>query len=265
VFRRDDTHLQVGIDDSRVVVPDTPGVRKLLRELERGEGLGSVTPDAGIAFDRLDAAGFLVEGDQLRAAGGDRPGLTYAAFAANGPRAPALLAARAACRVSVHGPEPWHSVQAERLAAGGLSVASTDGHPNVTVVISAGEPPRSVSDELMRHDLPHLLVTLLPDGARVGPFVMPGRTACQRCIDAHLSEDDVRRPLVLEQLEHLTVPGPCDPVLSHAALAMAAREMATYAEGGRPATWSATLTLGPDLDLPLRAWSRHPHCGCSWG
>ena len=36
------------------------------------------------------------------------------------------------------------------------------------------------------------------------------------------------------------------------------------AEGDRPATWSATLTLGADLALPRRDWPRHPHCGCSW-
>ena len=265
MFRRDDTHLQVGIDDPRVVLPDTPGVRSLLRELEQGEGLGSLTPDAGLALDQLDAADLVIERDQLWAAGGDRPGLAAAAFGAHGPQAPALLAARAACRVAVRSTEPWQAVLTDRLLIAGLDASSAIDRPAVTVVVTAGEPPRSVSDALVREDQPHLVVTLLPDRARLGPFVLPGRTACLRCLDAHLTEDDARRPVVIEQVEAASAPCPCDPVLAHAALALAARELVTYAEGDRPATWSATFTLTADLGQPVHRWPRHPHCGCSWG
>ena len=49
------------------------------------------------------------------------------------------------------------------------------------------------------------------------------------------------------------------------ALAWAARDLATYADGGRPSTWSTTLTLDPAHGgAETRAWSRHPGCGCSW-
>ncbi|MEO6512235.1 MAG: hypothetical protein ABIO16_14650, partial [Nocardioides sp.] len=60
-------------------------------------------------------------------------------------------------------------------------------------------------------------------------------------------------------------PAPYDPLLAHAAAALAVRDLTSYAEGDRPATWSATVTLTPDLALPQRHWARHPHCGCSWG
>jgi bacteriocin biosynthesis cyclodehydratase domain-containing protein len=127
------------------------------------------------------------------------------------------------------------------------------------------EPPRSLLDALVVEDRPHLLVTLCADQARLGPFVVPGVTACLRCLDAHLGEDDPRRALVLEQLEDAgPMTAPYDPVLALAASALAVRDLTSYAEGDRPATWSTTITVGADLALPHRTWPRHPHCGCSW-
>ena len=266
VFRRDDAHLQVGLDRPRVVLPDTDGVRRLLRDLGRGDGLSSLTPEAGLALDRLAEAGVVVERAELDGAVRDDPrGTAAAVFAARGPAAPARLAARASCRVAVVAPEPWLAAAADRVALAGLDLAADD-RPTVTLVVSSGEPARSQVDLLVREDRTHLVVTLLPDRARLGPFVVPGATACLRCVDAHLAEGDPRRGLVLEQLESRPGPSvPSDPLLAQAALCLAARELASYAEGDRPATWSATLTLGADLSLPHQAWPRHPHCGCSWG
>ena len=116
----------------------------------------------------------------------------------------------------------------------------------------------------MRKDLyPCLVVTPLPDRVRLGPFVVPGATACLRCVDAHLAEDDPRRGLVLEQLgvPGEVSPSPATPCWPRVRSALAVRELASYAEGDRPATWSATLTLSADLSLPHQAWPRHPHCG----
>jgi hypothetical protein len=267
VFRRDDAHLQVGIDEPRVVLPDTDGVRRLLADLDVGAGLASLSPEAGLAFGRLVDAGLVIErADLVAVAQGGRRRAATAAFAVHGPTAPARLASRAGCRVALMAPEPWHSVATDSLAVAGLAVAAVEEVPKVTLLVSCGEPPRSHVDVLVRDDRVHLLVALLPGGARLGPFVAPGATACLRCLDAHLGEADPRRGLVLEQLEdRVGRPVPCDPVLAPAALALAARELTSYAEGDRPATWSATLMLGTDLALPRREWPRHPHCGCSWG
>ena len=265
VFRRDDSHLQVGIDDDRLVLPDTHGIRRLLQDLARGDGLDTLTPEAGDAWHRLVAAGLVVDHADLRAVHHDPTGAVAAAFAAHGGAARGLLASRAACRVAVDGPPPWHAVAAERLTSAGLRLAADDTSATVTLFVAAGEPARSRCDAFVREDRPHLVVTLLPDRARLGPLVVPGSTACLRCVDAHLAEDDVRRPVVIEQLESPAPPGPCDPVLAHAALALAARDLASWAEGDRPATWSATLTVSADLGRPPTTWTRHPHCGCSWG
>lgn len=268
VYRRDDAHLQVGIDQPRVVLPDTDGVRTLLGQLRDGAGLGSLTPDAGLALGHLLDAGLVVDRSDLASGTRGRPrAAATAAFAAHGPEAPTRLAARSRCRVEVIASEPWLSTALERLVTGGLSRwpppgAGSPGVPEVTLLVSAGQPARSRLDRLVRADRTHLLVTLLPDRALLGPFVVPGVTACLRCVDAELGERDPRRSLVLEQVEEAA--DPCEPGLAHAALALAVRELTSYAEGDRPATWSATLTIGADLSLPCRGWRRHPHCGCSW-
>ncbi|NUR06735.1 MAG: hypothetical protein HOQ45_06990, partial [Nocardioidaceae bacterium] len=62
-----------------------------------------------------------------------------------------------------------------------------------------------------------------------------------------------------------TRPEPVDPLLAALALAWAARDLATYVDGRRPATWSATVTLQPDLsEIETRSWLRHPGCCCTW-
>jgi hypothetical protein len=250
-----------------VVLPDTAGVRRLLADLDAGRGLESLSPEAGLAYERLVDAGLVVErADLAAAARGARRRAAAAAFASHGPAAPARLASRAACRVALTAPEPWHSAATDLLNVAGLPVVAAEEMATVTLFVSCGEPPRSHVDVLVRDDRVHLLLALLPDGARLGPFVVPGVTACLRCLDAHLAELDPRRGLVLEQLEDdVTRPVPCDPVLAPAALAMAARELTSYAEGDRPATWSATVELTGELTFPRRTWRRHPHCGCSWG
>jgi hypothetical protein len=261
VYRRDDTHLQVGLDEPRVVLPDSPGVRRLLRDLEAAAGLDALTPDAGLAYQRLVERGLVVDQRDLTS----RRAGVVPVFASHGPEAPARLASRASCTVDVRAPQRWQTVIGQWLSEAGVAVAGP-GRPAVTLLVTAGEPPRSLVDALVTDDRPHLLLALLPDRARLGPFVAPGTTACLRCLDAHLGEDDPRRALVLEQLEDVDLPPPpYDAVLAHAAAALAVRDLTTYAEGDAPATWSATLTVGADLACPSRFWPRHPHCGCSWG
>ncbi len=247
------------------MLPDTEGVRSLLRDLERGDGLGTLPPDAGLALDVLLEGGLLVERSVVLTAGHDRSGSTTAAVAAHGPGASARMSARRTCRVALHAAEPWGSVAAERVGSAGLTLVPPGSPRTVTLVVTAGEPRRSLVDQLVREDRPHLLLALYADRARLGPFVVPGATACLRCLDAHLGEMDPRRALVIEQIEESATVVPCDPVLSHAALALAVLDVVSFAEGDRPPTWSATMTLSAALGQPVRSWPRHPHCGCSWG
>ena len=146
--------------------------------------------------------------------------------------------------------------------------ATTD----VAALVGVGEPQRDLIDDWMRTGTPHVLVRLSEGSATVGPFVVPGRTACLRCLDAHHTDADPSWPLLVAQYASLSrrdrsdgVPEPVDSILANLALTWAARDIASYAEGLRPSTWSATLRFDPHLtSIENRAWLRHAECGCGW-
>lgn len=149
---------------------------------------------------------------------------------------------------------------AERLAAVDLEVTDDDA-PAVLLVLRDGPVPRRLLDETFRDGTPHLLVSAEPGSVTVGPFVEPGRTACLRCVDAHLAQGDPRRSLLLEDVD---LPVPRDPALHPIALAWAAADLAAWADGRTPSTWSATVRIDADLVVHRTAWRRHPSCGCAW-
>ncbi len=224
----------------------------------------------------LRAAGLLVAADSLRGTlPPDEQGqrLVAGLFAEFGDDAPRRLAARSDTGVGIvrAGPAP-PDADALRARLGALGLGRGRGRGlvrgrDVTVLLSDGEPTRRQVDRLMAADRPHLLLTVLDTTVRLGPFVIPGRTACLRCYDARRTEDDPGWPTV-----HTQCTGPAggwglvprDPALLDLALAWAARDVAAYADGDRPATWSATVTIDSELLVPREDLARHPHCGCCW-
>ena len=244
VSRRGDGQLQVGLHpDERAVVPDTDAVRRLLRDLGHGVRTSLVpAPLAGVV-DTLRRRGLVVS-----------PG-----EAAERARLVAALT------VGVTADDAVRASAVRMLAAAGLQVAGRRSRAGVLLHVTTGaEPRRDVLDQWVRDDRPHLTLTALAGRTRLGPFVAPGVTACQRCVDEHLTDRDPRHPLVLEQHHD---PDPHDrqrPEDLQLALALAVRDLARWAEGRRPVTWSATVEL--EADPPVRhAWRRHPRCGCAWG
>jgi bacteriocin biosynthesis cyclodehydratase domain-containing protein len=142
----------------------------------------------------------------------------------------------------------------------------------VHVLVGVGEPTRELLDGWVRDAVPHLVVRLVEGRAVIGPFVVPGRTACLRCLDAYRTEDDPAWPLLVEQYARATrsdrsdgIPEPVDAALAAVAVGWAVRELEAYAEGGQPASWSSTVTVSADLrEVTTRRWPAHPHCGCAW-
>ncbi|MCH1866510.1 TOMM precursor leader peptide-binding protein [Nocardioides sp. CFH 31398] len=273
VVRRDSAHLQVGLDALQVVVPDTPATASILAELGSGQTVEPSRIDP-LLRDRLDARGLLVDPAVMTALSpsGDRARASVtAAFAAHGPGAADHLAARRALGVEVAGGPDWSAQARELLVVSGLTVRTPDRRRRhdhaVLLLLGTGEPERSRLDAAVRAGRPHLVVAAVQGRVRIGPFVVPGVTACLRCLDAHLTEADPRRALVVEQQGE--GPEPVDPVLATLAVACAVRELVTWAEGGRPSTWSATRLAGAGAGEPLlgdvERWAPHPHCGCSWG
>lgn len=234
VVRRDDGHLQVGVDPpGRVILADRPEVVALLERLE--DGLPPPTGRDGDVVARLRRAGLLRD---------DRP----------------VRRGNGAVRLVPRGLEL--DPLADLLTAVGVRPVATGGE--VAVVAATGPLPRDAVDPLVAEGTPHLVLTGVgrPGVLRVGPFVVPGQTACLRCVDAHEGEADPRRALVLEQLAERPA-APLGVATTALAAAWAVRDLQTYLAGGCPATWSASVDLD-DAPPALRSWERHPHCGCAW-
>ncbi len=273
VTRRDDGHLQVGLDPSlAMVTPDVPATRTFLRELAAG-----TAPVLGPSVTRLAAEllarGLIIDGAELQGSlPCDTAGAhgTAAAYAHAGLGAAELLARRAARSVQVEAPglpRELRGLPRQLLSASGTPC---EGPPYAVLVVAVGEFDRDRVDELSRLDTPHLLLQVNEGIVSLGPFVVPGLTACLRCVDAHRGETDPRRALVVEQYVGAAgsradgVPQPIDPALMTAALAWAVRDLVSFVDDEVPTTWSASVRFGPGMHQTQRAWERHQRCGCSW-
>ncbi|MGA8257132.1 MAG: hypothetical protein WB767_11225 [Nocardioides sp.] len=235
--RRDAQHWQVGIDpDATVLLSDDPSMRALLACVSGGDlTRGALTSaSATAALDALSSAGLLVEPTP--------------------PRFPRPI-------VALVGSGPEHDQLGDLL---GPDLASDEGVIDLCVIATTAPLPRASLDGWLADGTPHLTVsgTGRPGRLRVGPFVEPGVTACVRCIDAHESTSDPRRPLILEQLAVLPA-GPVPPSTRALAVAWVAHDVAAFVRGDRPSTWSATIDVGGGVP-ERREWERHPHCGCAW-
>lgn len=260
VLRRDADTIQVGLDPPLAVpLPDRPDVRALLEGLRRGAVAGDLTPTAARALDRLLETGLALPA----APGTDDPAMA-AARAQFGADAVRRLAARARRRIGLRADAGSEPLLRELVGATGLTV--DDATPSLWLVVAAGPVARESVDPLVRAGAPHLLVSGDARGRRIGPFVDPGRTACLRCVDAHESETDPRRPFLLAQAARSSQAErpPTDPLLDRIALSWAVRDACRYLEGDEPSTWSATVDVGPAGAPRVERWLRHPHCGCSW-
>jgi hypothetical protein len=239
VSERGDGRVQVGLHpDRRALLPDEPPTRQLLERLRH-----PVDPDRLTPAERVVVESLLVEG------------LLEPDLPTHAPPAGIELVA----------PEPAAALARRLLAEAALPEARADADPALTLLVSVGaEPRRTDVDAIVQADRPHLLVTSVAGRTRIGPCVVPGLTACLRCLDEHLADRDPRHVRVVDQhvtIDHADRPRPADLAW---ALAWAIRDVATLLAGELPSTWSATVTLQPSGPIHQR-WFRHPRCGCAWG
>lgn len=262
--------LQIGIEPPTLCVPDEPGVRELLDDLTRpggatGTDAATALPDpARDVLQRLEALGLLIRLPTAVRVADPTDVVLRAQF---GPDAVRRRASRDAAAVAVRCDPATELVLGPLLERAGLSRAElSDLDAAAHLVVSTGPVDREVLDHLVRGSVPHLLVTGDARRRRVGPFVEPGRTACLRCVDAHESLRDPRRPLVLAQAARAAVdsPPPLDPVVEQLVLAWAVRDLARHVEGDEPSTWSTTVDVAPGGAPEVTRWGRHPECGCAW-
>ena len=182
---------------------------------------------------------------------------------------------------------------AARVSHHALKVGRRDAlSPDVVVLVveDGGEVLRTA--RLMAEGVAHLVVTAAAWGAAVGPFVLPGQTACMRCVELQDPSDgrggrgadgqtgrgagrDVGVDVDIPEQgagEAAHVPGgtglpvlvPQPSVVAALAGAVVAAEVLAYLDGRRPATAGASIEVETLDAMPrLRGWSVHPRCGCT--
>jgi bacteriocin biosynthesis cyclodehydratase domain-containing protein len=134
------------------------------------------------------------------------------------------------------------------------------------LVILADSYRRDLPAALLRAGIPHLAAAASEAVGVVGPLVVPGRTACLRCLDLARADRDPAWPLILAQLASGGADPPaCDAVLAMAVAAQAAAQALSFVDRGTAATAAANGTL--ELVLPgwrwrRRTWLRHQYCFC---
>ncbi len=161
--------------------------------------------------------------------------------------------------------------------------------PNLVVLAPrGGEGEPQLGDELLRDGTPHLLVGVRETTAVVGPLVVPGESACLRCLDLRRADRDPAWPLIAAQLAAPPprAPAPaCDVALATLAASVGALQALAWIDAGwsptapgdlpasppaplpasPPATFDGTLEVAlPDWRMRRRPWSPHPSCGCHW-
>lgn len=281
VLRRGRAELQVGLAPrTALVLPDSPAVRDSLRWL--AAPARQEPPADPATVELLDRHDQLVDARTLLPLLGGT-GLTPRTVAAlartTGRRLRLVHRARtgARTRTCTFGGPAGEALRAPFLAltrSAGLREGAErrTEPPDCGLLLGVGEPDRERVDAWTRAGTPYLVVRLTEGRAVVGPFVVPGETACLRCLDAHCTDLDPAWPLLVRQYAGASArdradgaPEPVDPLLAALALAWAAQDLACFVDGGRPSTWSATVTLHPRLShLESRDWLRHPGCACSW-
>jgi bacteriocin biosynthesis cyclodehydratase domain-containing protein len=161
--------------------------------------------------------------------------------------------------------------------AGAASVEGAVRPPNVIdcrdadVAVVASDsglaPPPVLLDLFVGARLPYLVTTVRETYGVVGPFVLPGRTACPRCLDLHRASRDPGWPVVAAQLVEEDRNGgtpACDVALAAGVAALAAGQVLAHLMGpGRTRALNATLELRlPEWTVRRRPWSTHPSCPC---
>jgi bacteriocin biosynthesis cyclodehydratase domain-containing protein len=194
------------------------------------------------------------------------------------------LARRTAAHVAVNGRDTVGVAIASLLTRSGIGqVTKADspapaGAPGIRresgpagparpdLAVLTGHHPPELRAALMHQQVPHLAASASEAIGVVGPLVIPGRTACLRCLDLARADRDPAWPLILAQLASRQ-PDPlgCDAPLATAVAAQAAFQALALIDRAAfaDAVTNGTLELVlPGWQWRRRTWLPHPRCSC---
>jgi hypothetical protein len=275
LLRRDTTHLQLGTEPGHALVLDEAAPLAALLSALDGVRTADDPDLDGSLVEALHAAGVVVDSEVWRAeAGLESEAAHLLARGLDADETRRQIASRRQAEVRIVGDDPLAASVADLLEASGVGTISTGSAPtsraDLVIVAVEGEAARDLADECLRADVAHL-VTATRDGCGVvGPLVLPGRTACLRCLDIERSVVDTAWPAIVAQLPRPLSP-PAHPlvravsaVLDAATSVITVRDALAQLAGDTALTHNATLRIGPDLSkLRRHRWSLQPRCGCA--
>lgn len=139
------------------------------------------------------------------------------------------------------------------------------GSPDLCVLSPDTGPSASLGAAWARRTEPHLIAYVRETLGVVGPLVLPGRTACLRCLDLHRHDYDPAWPRVACQLDSGASSRACDVSLATLVAAQCSLQALAFLDGDPVSALAATLeTTDNGAGLRRRPWPPHPACGCQW-
>jgi hypothetical protein len=146
-----------------------------------------------------------------------------------------------------------------------MALISGGKRPDLAVLVGLHDP--ELASALVRERVPHLAASASEAIGVVGPLVVPGQSACLRCLDLTRADRDPAWPLILAQLAGREPhPAACDAALATAVAAQAASQALAFVDRATPASAVVNGTLElvlPDWQWRRRTWPPHHKCSCS--
>jgi hypothetical protein len=278
MLRRDVRTLQLGVEWPGVAaVTDSPAVRAVLDAVDGFRDVSGVVlaveaggiprDDAYQAVDALLDSGALVDQATTKPATLDAA-LWSTMWLLSGPRgnAAAVLRSRHQTSVYVEGCGKVAGLVAQLVVAEHLRLTTTAEDATLVVLASDVETSRDRADDAMRRGVPFLCVGIRELVGLVGPFVVPGRTACLRCVDlARAQLDPCWTTLVASMQSNRPTTPAGAPSLVTVTAGYASQEIALWASGTLPATCDGVVEIPHGLGaVQTVPFQQHPECGCDW-
>ena len=144
--------------------------------------------------------------------------------------------------------------------------SSVDEIPEVFLKVFIGNGHEALIAQSMSEDEVHLIVAA-PDGPSIdiGPLVIPGKSACSRCITlARSDQHPLSREIDIFRSTHTELEIPV--TIAHFVAAQIASEILRFIDTKKSALISTRVrTNYLDVCNPQHIrFARHPLCGCSW-